>query len=363
MIGTTTDIPKKLNMGDEWKNFLVSIGGHADPEGLVHFADPRAEVRAANEGNVLVTLSQLGWIRVGGINADDFLNGQLSNDPRLLDAQYSQLSAYCNPQGRALAVLRVFRRGAEFWLQLPAELTDGIAKRLRIFVLRAKVTLDVGADLTPIGLIGPDAAAILETASLPVPQAVDRVATRNDITVMKVPGIRPRFEILGPIAAAKSLWQTLARQALPVGPQAWVWHDIQAGLPAALQQTSAVFVPQMLNLDVLGGINFKKGCYPGQEIVARVHYRGRPKQRMYRARVHAQGIPTPGEPIYSTESREQSVGNVVQATAAPDGGYDLLAVVQIVSAASGELRLGSTQGPNLALETLPYSLEPGVRRS
>ena len=349
---------KKLNVNDEWKTFLMSIGGHADPEGMVHFDDPHIEIRAANEGNVLVTLTQLGLIRVGGIDAGDFLNGQLSNDLRLLDARYSQLSAYCNPQGRALAVLRVFRRGGDFWLQLPAELAEGIVKRLRMFVLRAKVTLDIEADLTPLGLIGPDAAGILETASLPVPQAVDRVATQNEITVLSIPGIRPRFEILGPTAAAKSLWRALAVPALSVGPSAWIWHDIQAGLPSVSPPTSAVFVPQMLNLDVLGGINFKKGCYTGQEIIARMRYLGRLKQRMYRAQVHVERAPSPGEPIYSTASPEQSVGSIVQATAAPDSGYDLLAVIQIVSAATGELCLGSAQGPNLTLETLPYSLEP-----
>lgn len=353
----TIQILTMIDVKEDWRAFLISIGGHSDPEEFVHFDDPRTEIRAANEGNVLANLAQLGLIRVRGNDAGNFLNGQLSNDLRLLDAQHSHLSAYCSPQGRVLAVFRVFRRGDDFLLQLPAELTETIVKRLRMFVLRAKVTLDIVEDLTPLGLIGPDAMRILETASLPAPLTVDGVATQNEITVLSVPGIRPRFEILSTTATAKLLWSALAARALPAGPSAWVWHDIQAGIPAVRRQTSEAFVPQMLNLDVLGGINFKKGCYTGQEIIARMHYLGRLKQRMYRAHLHAERAPPPGEPIYSAASPEQSVGNVVQLTAALNSGYDLLAVMQITSATGGELHLGSAQGPSLTLETLPYSFD------
>jgi len=141
---------------------------------------------------------------------------------------------------------------------------------------------------------------------------------------------------------------------VPTGPQAWTWLDIAAGVPRIDAATSEQFVPQMVNLELLSGVDFKKGCYPGQEIVARMHYLGRLKQRMYRA--HAESAVTPGTPIFAPDLPGQPTGAVIASAVAPAGGYDLIAVLQMSSAAGGVLHLGSATGPTLQLLPLPYAL-------
>ena len=150
------------------------------------------------------------------------------------------------------------------------------------------------------------------------------------------------------------LWERLAPPAVPTGPRAWTWLDIAAGVPRIDAATSEQFVPQMVNLELLGGVDFKKGCYPGQEIVARMHYLGRLKQRMYRAQ--AGSAVTPGTPVFAPDLPGQPTGAVIAAAAAPAGGYDVLAVLQMRSAAGGVLHLGSATGPTLQLSSLPYAL-------
>jgi hypothetical protein len=175
------------------------------------------------------------------------------------------------------------------------------------------------------------------------------------VTVLRLRGPHPRFEIIGPYTDIQGLWSELA--LTPVGASAWAWLDIMAGVPTVLPATVEAFVPQMTNLELIGGVNFKKGCYPGQEIVARTHYLGRLKQRMYRAHVDSPQAPKAGDPIYAPNFGEQAAGTVVDAQPAPGGGFDLLAVVQIASADAGVLSLQAPNGPPLALHTLPYSLQ------
>ncbi|MBI2289829.1 MAG: folate-binding protein YgfZ, partial [Betaproteobacteria bacterium] len=142
--------------------------------------------------------------------------------------------------------------------------------------------------------------------------------------------------------------------AAPVGPAVWDWLDIRAGIPFITPATQDQFVPQMANLDAIGGVSFNKGCYPGQEIVARMHYLGRLKQRMYLASVAADEAPQPGDKLYSADTGEQSCGMIVNAAAAPDGGFDMLAVMQIESAQRGEVHWKSPDGPRLKFSDLPY---------
>ena len=141
---------------------------------------------------------------------------------------------------------------------------------------------------------------------------------------------------------------------MPTGPQAWTWLDITAGVPRIDAATSEQFVPQMVNLELLSGVDFKKGCYPGQEIVARMHYLGRLKQRMYRA--HAESAVTPGTSVFAPDLPGQPTGAVIASAVAPAGGYDLIAVLQLSSAAGGVLHLGSATGSTLQLLPLPYAL-------
>lgn len=343
-----------------WNEFLRAEGAIYAGGEIRDFGDAAAERRAAHAGNVLIDLSHWSLIRAHGPDAVDFLNGQLTNDVRRIDERRSQLSAWCSPKGRMLALFRLFRRGDAFLLQLPAPLRDDVARRLRIYVLRARVTLeDADAAYVRFGVVGPDAPASLSAVLGISPTEVDGIAANGDVACLRLPGIHPRFEILTPAARAAALWRDLKRNAVPAGAAVWTWHDIMAGLPSVLPATSDAFVPQMANLDLLGAINFDKGCYTGQEIVARVHYRGRLKQRMYRAHVLDTDVPAPGDPVFAPDLPGQATGTVVSAAPAPEDGCDLLAVIHCESVAKGELHLHRPHGPPLTMKTLPYPV-PGA---
>lgn len=344
-------------MSSDWSEFLRQQGARYSDGWVRDFGNPADERRAARGGNVLVDLSHLSLIRAGGADVKTFLNGQLTNDVALIDAAHSQLSAWCSPKGRMLAVFRVLLRANHYFLQLPALLRDDVIKRLRMYVLRSKVTLENADDTyVRIGVAGPDASSLARTAAGLAPEGDNAVATSDRLIVLRLPGIHPRFEMLAAPAAAPALWNDLRRGTVPAGAEAWVWHDIHAGVPTVLPETSDAFVPQMANLELLGGVSFSKGCYTGQEIVARVHYRGRLKQRMYRAHVEAAHAPPAGAPIYAPGARRQSTGTVVVAAASPEDGYDLLAVIHCDAAAAGELHLGNAEGPRLTMEPLPYAV-------
>ena len=342
-------------MNETWKTFIRDNGAVLEGERVMHFGNPAQESRAAAGGNVLADLSDLALIRARGDDALNFLNGQLSNDIKALDPAHSQLASWCSPKGRMLAIFRIFRRGSDYLLQLPAVLKENILKRLRMFVLRAKVTLEsTEAELVSIGLSGPDAEIIMREATGFAPGGENLCETRNEISIVSLPGPHPRFQIIAPASVAIKLWEDLKAKATPVGPPVWAWLDIMAGIPTVLPQTSEAFVPQMANLELVGGVHFKKGCYPGQEIVARMQYLGKLKQRMYRA--HSTDVAHAGDAIYAPDFPGQSAGTVVDAQPAPQGGQDLLIVVQISSAANGVLHLRNENGPPLILQSLPYPL-------
>ncbi len=360
-------------MNQTWLTFLQTQGAVVESGLVRHFGDPEAERKATAGGVVLVELSTLSLIRVRGADALTFLNGQLSNDVRRVDEEHSQFAAWCNPKGRALALLRVFRRpgmdecregqesesgrrGEDYFLQLPGTLQESVLKRLRMFVLRAKVGLDnVDDELVSFGVAGPRAEALLRETFGELPIEINGCVTRNDVTILHVSAMQARYMVIAPVSAATELWQRLRPNARPVASDRWTWLDIGAGLPQIYPETSEAFVPQMFNLELLNGVDFKKGCYPGQEIVARLHYRGGLKQRMVRAHVDADAAP--GMPLYAPDLPGQTTGAVVSAAQAPTGGYDLLAVIHLSSIAAGTVRLGDEhKGAPLKLLPLPYSL-------
>jgi folate-binding protein YgfZ len=353
----------QVTVNESWKSFIRSQGAVLEGDRVQHFGDPEAERRAAAQGHVLVDLSDFSLIRASGADALNFLNGQLSNDIRQLDATRSQLAAWCSPKGRMLVIFRLFQRGSDTLLQLPASLLENTLKRLRMFVMRAKVTLEnLDAELVSIGISGPQAKRILAETTGFAPDGDNNCETREDVTLIRLPGPFPRYEIIAPTAVVENLWESLKTGSTPVGPDVWAWLDIMAGIPSVHPGTVEEFIPQMANLEAVGGVNFKKGCYPGQEIVARMQYLGKLKQRMYRAHLTADIPPKPGDNIYAPDFPDQSAGTVVDARLAPTGGHDLLAVLQISSADAGVLHLGSASGPSLTIHTLPYSISVAVKR-
>lgn len=345
-------------MNDDWKNLLTQQGAVFEGGRVVHFGDALAE-RKALHAHILCDLSHMGLIKVGGNEAQSFLQNQFCNDVRLVTPEQSQLNGYCNPKGRALAVFRLFQRDGHYYLRLPAEILDATLSRLRMFVLRSKVTLeDASQSLPRMGYAGPEAEQRLAAAVGAAPSAVNAVVHHGGLTLMRIPGPQPRFEIYGDAAALGTLWTRLKSDARPVGSGLWNLLDIHAGIPEVVEATREEFVPQMINLHSIDGLSFKKGCYPGQEIVARTYYLGKLKRRMYRAHIATDTAPQPGDALLAEGSESgQGVGQIVRAEPAPEGGVEVLAVIEIASAEGRTVCLGKEPSAVLALQTLPYVVD------
>lgn len=296
-----------------------------------------------------------GLLRFSGEDARAFLHNQLSCDVEGLQDGRSTYGSYCTPKGRVLASFLLWRAGGEFFMQLPSSLREPILKQLSKFILRSKVkAADVSADWMMLGVAGKDAGEIVKRAIGQAPETVHGVQQGPDAMLVRLPG--ERIEILAARDKAQATLNLLSPLAGALHPEYWEWLDIRAGVPVILPATQEEFVPQMVNLDLIGGVNFEKGCYPGQEIVARMHYRGTLKQRMYAAGVQSADPPQPGEKLYSPDFGEQACGTVVNAARSPEEGHDLLAVIQISAAERGNLRWKSPDGPQLKLLALPYSV-------
>ncbi len=291
-------------------------------------------------------MDNLSVVRVTGDDAATFLHGQFTCDVRALQPNAHTLGGWCNAQGRLLAVLNVFRQSDGFLLTIPRDLTETLVARLRMFVLRAKVTVE-GAD---------DIFAIVAVAGF------DPGSATRDLSVATMQVARepvPYFRVIARSDDIAAITANLASAAKRADSTAWTCFDIAAALPCVHPKTSGEFVPQMLNLDLLGGVSFNKGCYPGQEIVARLHFRGGLKGRMIRARAATQQeVLAPGDPVfYPTETGDQTVGRIVTAGHCGTNGADVLAVVPLAALPDGILRVGDPNaGPLLVPGEMPYSL-------
>ncbi len=306
---------------------------------------------------VFCAAPELGLLAFTGPDAETFLQGQLSNDLKELPRGAVQLSSYNSAKGRLLATLLIWRDGSEsFRALVAADLAEPLRKRLSMYVLRSKLTVtDVSPVQALLGVAGPRAALAVGAACGAAPDP-GQVLVGETATIVGLPD--GRMVIVAPVAFAESLRNQLAAEATAVPPEVWRWLGIRAGIPVIGAATQDLFVLQTANLDLLAGVSFQKGCYPGQEIVARTQYLGRLKERMHL--FHVDGPPPPpATKIYSALFADQACGMVVDAAPAPDGGVDLLAILQL-SALAGPLHLGAPDGPALAPLPLPYSLPAPV---
>jgi folate-binding protein YgfZ len=338
-----------------WLRELVAAGARVEAHRVIHFGAPSDELQAARLGPVISDLSQLGLICAAGADVNAFLQGQLSSDIRQLDGDHAQVSSYNSPKGRVLATLLLFRIGELVFLQLPRELAEPIRKRLSMFVLRSKVQLtDASGDFVRFGVAGQQAERLVTSVLGTAPSSTLEVTHGDGCSAIRLPG--DRFELVASPVRGPVLWRELETQARPAGAPAWDWLEIQAGIPTITLPTQDRFVAQMINLERIGGVSFQKGCYPGQEIVARTQYLGAIKRRAYLAHVSCDPIPAPGHSLFSADLGEQPSGTVLNAAPAPGGGFDLLAVIQVASAQGEPIHLGAPSGPVLELRPLPYPL-------
>lgn len=334
-----------------WKDHLANAGATLENDRVVHFGQPQQELEAARSGTVLADLSHRGVIGAVGEDSLTFLQGQTTNDIRQVTdrAQYNSL---CTPKGRMLASLLVWRSEEGYGLQLPAELLPAIQKRLAMYVLRSKVKIrDASYETVRFGVAGVDAEKRVQALIGSVPQQEMGMIGIDGKQVIRLGAAS--FEIVAPADQGPALWDALAKDCTPVGNACWEWLEIRAGIPVILPPTQEQFTPQMANFEVIGGVSFTKGCFTGQEVVARTQHLGKVKRRLFLAHLDSDKAPQPGDGL---NAGDQAAGMVVNACPAPGGGFDLLAVMPTEIAESQEVRWLFPDGPVLKLQPLPYNM-------
>ena len=333
--------------------FLANQGLAADGG---NFGAAAEELAAAQDGAVIAPLVDLGLIRASGVDAADFLHNLLTNDIKGITAGSARFAGLCTAKGRLLALLLIWRDGDDFLLMLPRDILPPMLKKLSMYVLRSKVKLtDATGERALIGYSAP------ATVS-PAPTLGDAAAALGRFGVAAIEGGQAvrlddtRWLLALDAATAASRWQQLTAAAKPVGLAAWQWLEIAAGQPRVVAATQEAFVPQMLNMELpaVAGVSFSKGCYPGQEIVARTQYLGKVKRRTFRATLATAAVP--GAHVYAPETGDQHCGALVSVAPSPAGGFECLVCVQIGAVEAGEVHVGAPAGERLEFLPLPYEM-------
>jgi tRNA-modifying protein YgfZ len=291
--------------------------------------------------NGVAPLSHLGVIAVAGEDAASFLQNQLTNDFSLLGMDEARLAAHCSAKGRMLSSFIGFKQSAtDIVLVTSADILPQALKRLSMFVLRAKAKLrDASGEYELFGLVGEASAHAVESA----PWRLRRDAGSAVISLYPADGA-PRALAVVPSGASRPAGETLDAAT-------WQWTEVRAGIATITGPIVEAFVPQMLNYESVGGVNFKKGCYPGQEVVARSQFRGTLKRRAFLA--HCDAPLTAGQEVVHESDPSQPCGIVAQAASSPSGGFDAIVSLQLSATAGGRISAG---GAELAVSPPPYPL-------
>jgi folate-binding protein YgfZ len=300
------------------------------------------------------TLPHLGLLRFSGIDAMAFLQGQVSNDTQALAGGTPVLAAYSTPQGRVLAVLHLLPHSSGIIALLPRELAPSTLQRLRKYVMRSKVTVeDISETFAVLGL---RRAAALQFPDLPQPDASHAYVERNGVGIAQVGHDPERLWVIGEAAALVAAGILPAAAEHPAASEAAAaenaWHlaDIRSGLPQVYAATQEQFVAQMLNLDLIDGISFTKGCYTGQEIIARTQHLGRIKRRLFRLGLPESGNWAVGQTLQLADGRSGRLTDIARS----DAGFEALAVLTLEA---DDLPIGSPGGVAATELALPYSLK------
>ncbi|MGQ0579894.1 MAG: CAF17-like 4Fe-4S cluster assembly/insertion protein YgfZ [Betaproteobacteria bacterium] len=338
----------------DWNHIADAAHGAPHP----HFGDPRRELEAARTLAVVCPLSHFELLHISGADAQTFLQGQLTCNVLQVTPTAARFGGSCTPKGRLIADFLLMRTPQAYLMHLPADSCAVLAERLRKFVLRARVQIERETALRAIGIAGPDAETLLRQSVGEPPKLPLESVQYPRATLLRLPGTA--FLAIAPQPEVAGLWDVLVRQATVAGMDCWNWLQVRAGIPWITAATREQFVPQMVALEAIGGVDFQKGCYPGQEIVSRTHYLGAVKRALRFG--HGKGAAAAGDTLLSTAG--QSRGIVVNAAPAPEGGTDLLAVVQ-TDTDDNQLRLRSADGPGVSISPLSSAaaadLNPGAR--
>jgi hypothetical protein len=352
-------------MNSVWQEFLIQQKAQLDEFGAIkHFEFPELERVLIKHGPVMTSLAHHALIQVSGEDAKDFLQGQLTNDINQIDHEKSQFSAYCDPQGQVLALFLVFKHQDDYFLSFDGTLKEAILKRLSMFVMRSKVTIsDASEQWIRFGFAGQFADLDIQRR-LNTKLKKDMATTLSEedglesVRIIKVPGPFHRYEIFAPVEQAKQAWEQLKLNGDVTNAFDWRLLNIASGLAEITAATSGKHIAQFLNLDKTHVINFKKGCFPGQEIIARLHYRGKAAKRMLRLHLDDVIEQHPGDTLEVMDGNEK-VHKLDIVLSNPDifEGTLCLAVGNLKSLEKAEGDLKLVNGNGLAkIEPLPYLL-------
>ena len=361
-----TSIPATSTL---WQNSLIAHGAVFENGAIMHFGDAKSELVATINNNILCDLNHLGLLEISGADAVTFLQGQVTNDVKLLTGQdnisVAHYSAYCNSKGRMLALFLAFAHhnnqlGHHLHLQLNRALIEPIMKRFKMYVMRSKVEIkDTSDSIIKFGINGSQASSILASSFAKIPMQDYELVSLENAAILKLPSINhhARFQIYTDAENAPLIWNALKANCQLVGKPCWDWLEIQAGIPDVELKTQEQFVPQMLNLDILNGINFKKGCYTGQEIIARTHYLGSVKRRTYLTEINTpltnlMQTPSAGDKVLDATQTE--VGQIVRVAPNASNGYDALIEMRIDAQQTGKIFWNNAP---INFKTLPYNIQ------
>lgn len=305
---------------------------------------------------VMTTLTSQGLIEVTGDDAVAFLQGQLTNDIKQL-GEYVQLNGYCSPKGRLLSIFKTYRIGSAIYLECPVSQQEYVQKRLQMFILRAKVKLNrVNEQWYRIGFAGEALASLLSKLGLSLPDVPNTLSMNGNTIIIRLPGDVPRAQVWFTKEDADTHAAAIKAMCRQMTEQVWTGFEILAGTPTILPESKELFVPQMVNMDLLNGINFKKGCYTGQEIVARTHYLGKVKRRTLVSTLintlHDQA-PNAGDTLL-TQS-EQEAGHVVNVAPLNNQAFILLVEIRLEVLAEKQIIFWNGQEISIS-DTQPYTI-------
>ncbi len=303
----------------------------------------------------LVKIDHLACYQIDGEDAAQFLQGQFSNDINAISPATGQLSSYSTPKGRMLAIFYICKRGDEFLLIISKDIAEAIMERLQMYIMRSKVSIKALDETSLIGLCNDASGEILNSLKLEVPKDEYQVSTSNALVCMNIPGISPRYLIIGDETLHKEITSLDTNNINVYSNTYWQWLDIMAGIPNITINTQEAFVPQMANMELIEGVSFSKGCYPGQEIVARLHYLGNTNRRMFRIEVEQDEPINIGDDIYTQDS-DQPIGKFMSVITEAGKKYSGLAVLRIEAVKQNQLAIGSPSGNSAQIMPLPYDV-------
>jgi len=324
-----------------WHTFLQQQGATISREQHISFSESPGNYPHFEQQSTLTPLIHLGVIVFDGPDAKSFLQGQVTCDVQQLSPQQSALGARCNPKGRALTSFLLHELNEQQLLMImDHSLVEPTIQELSKYAAFFKVELnDASEQYSLVGLSG-------------------ELTANHEQTVTTIPNYQlgdGRRLLIASSDQAQNLWLQLSQDLTPTGTEFWLLQDIRAGLGTLQTETSGMFIPQMLNLQAINGISFKKGCYTGQEVVARMKYLGKLKRRMYRITMNSSELPTPGTACY-LQDQKQSIGNVVIAAKADEHSQEILLVLTEAAAQAETLIIGQGNHQTITQQPLPYEI-------